>query len=99
MAVSMSDRRAIRRRAMCWRRLSSSSVGTHSVTAIGRPAELTATNTMRLSVALVKVPVARSPDRTTTRMCMLLRPVCTSWAVTSTSSPNLTGRENRTLPT
>jgi hypothetical protein len=31
-------------------------------------------------------------------MCMLVRPVCTSRAVASTSSPTVTGRENVTFP-
>ena len=39
------------------------------------------------------------PEATSTVMCIEDLPVCTTRAVTSTSSPTSTGRVKRTLPT
>ena len=80
----------------CW---ASDVVGRQAGTGAGRPSGSTATNTVRQRVASVYSPVFGSADETDTRMCMLVRPVCTKRASTSTISPIATGRVNRTSPT
>jgi len=59
----------------------------------------TATKTVVHEVAKVYVPICGSAEDTVTSMCMLDRPVCTSRASTSTTSPESIGRAKFTLPT
>ena len=73
--------------------------GTSGGTGVERPSSSTATKMIRQRVAGASSRVRGWPDATSTVMCIDERPVCTTRAVTSTSSPTSTGRVNRTLPT
>ena len=73
--------------------------GTSAGTGVERPSSSTATKMIRQRVAGAISRVRGWPDATSTVMCIDERPVCTTRAVTSTSSPTSTGRVNRTLPT
>ena len=73
--------------------------GTNARTGVERPCSSTATKMMRQRVAGSSRRVRGCPDATSTVMCIDVRPVWTTRAVTSTSSPTSTGRVNRTFPT
>ena len=99
MDTSMSARTCALRSAPACSSAASGVGGVKVGTATGRPSPSTATKTVMHRVASVYSPDFGSADETTTRMCMLVRPVCTSRASTSTSSPIATGRVKRTSPT
>ena len=73
--------------------------GVHGGTSAGRPSSPTATKTTVQDVASANMPTCGSAADTVTSMCMLERPVCTSSARVSTSSPDEIGRANVMLPT